>query len=282
MQRNWWSYVTPVNNAPQLLVPHNLLLPTFCVEFEPLLYGGDGRQDRQSIHSGLDVGRCAELIRQHFADSCDLVFWRDDEGNHGRSIPGGKTLILSTQLHEKTSSWNVSTYMWITNVNVTVFHTAKFFFFWVEDFLKGMVDDPKPLSGASEYYLWWLWLLWYMTLAWLVLPPESSWSKPLVGVDWRSGQQAGNFPPLSIGWKLPVASGGACAQAVAITTSMHWPLNHRPQKILVLRKVWQHYPRKYWSGIMNITKSAVIYLYIQNQYTLRLYLWLLKWSVTKN
>lgn len=97
------------------VVDSSLIKPpllTFCVEFESLLYRSDGRQHRQPVDSGFDVGRSAKLICQHFTYSGNLVFRRDDEGNHGRTIPGGKTLTLHTfQFQELQSSCCiVSTY----------------------------------------------------------------------------------------------------------------------------------------------------------------------------
>lgn len=55
---------------------------TFVVEFESLLYRGDGSEHRQSVDSALDVGSCAKLISQHLGHSGDLIFRRDDQRNH--------------------------------------------------------------------------------------------------------------------------------------------------------------------------------------------------------
>jgi hypothetical protein len=55
----------PVNNKP--IRRHSV------VQFESLLGGCDGRQDRETVDSGFDVRGCAVLVCKHFADLGDLV-----------------------------------------------------------------------------------------------------------------------------------------------------------------------------------------------------------------
>lgn len=52
---------------------------TSVVEFQPLLYGGDGTENRESVDSALDVRSRAILISQHPANSGYLVLGRDDQ-----------------------------------------------------------------------------------------------------------------------------------------------------------------------------------------------------------
>ena len=49
------------------------------VQLKPLLHGRDRSQHRQTVDSGLDVRRSAELVGQHFGHSGDLIFWRNDQ-----------------------------------------------------------------------------------------------------------------------------------------------------------------------------------------------------------
>ncbi len=69
---------------------------TFVVQFEPLLYRCDGAQHWQPIHSTLDVGCRTKLIRQHLGNSCDLILWRNDQGNHTCPISAKETKRASS------------------------------------------------------------------------------------------------------------------------------------------------------------------------------------------
>uniref|UniRef100_A0A0E9UJD8 Uncharacterized protein n=1 Tax=Anguilla anguilla TaxID=7936 RepID=A0A0E9UJD8_ANGAN len=55
-------------------VHHQSIRGHLVVEFESLLYRGDGSQHRKPVDSALDVGGCAKLIRQHLGNSRNLVF----------------------------------------------------------------------------------------------------------------------------------------------------------------------------------------------------------------
>ena len=59
---------------------------TLGVQFETGKGRGDGRKDRQSVDSGLDVGSSSLLIGQHLCDTRDLITRRDNQRDHGGSI----------------------------------------------------------------------------------------------------------------------------------------------------------------------------------------------------
>lgn len=67
-----------------LLTSH---IHTFIVEFESLLYRGDGSEHREPVNSAFNIGCSAKLISQHLGHSGDLILWRDDQGDHTRTIP---------------------------------------------------------------------------------------------------------------------------------------------------------------------------------------------------
>lgn len=52
-----------------------------------MLDGSDGAEHGQSVDSGLDVGRRAEFVSQHFADARNLIPGRNDERDHARAVP---------------------------------------------------------------------------------------------------------------------------------------------------------------------------------------------------
>lgn len=68
------------------------------VELEPLLGGGNGGQDGETVDTRLDIGSGAELFSQHLGGARDLVLRRDDEGNHGGSISAGSFQALNELL----------------------------------------------------------------------------------------------------------------------------------------------------------------------------------------
>ena len=77
---------------------YNLTSHTFMVEFESLLYRGDGSKHREPVDSAFNVGCSAKLISQHLGHSGDLVLRWDDQGYHTRAIPERRSIALNPLL----------------------------------------------------------------------------------------------------------------------------------------------------------------------------------------
>ena len=55
------------------LFTHQTVRRHFAVELESVLDRGDGPEHRESVHPGLDIGRCTVLISQHLGHTGNLI-----------------------------------------------------------------------------------------------------------------------------------------------------------------------------------------------------------------
>lgn len=78
---------------------YNLTSHTFMVEFESLLYRGDGSKHREPVDSAFNVGCSAKLISQHLGHSGDLVLRGDDQRDHTGSITEERGQVVRQPKH---------------------------------------------------------------------------------------------------------------------------------------------------------------------------------------